>query len=179
MNAYKVQFILQITLFQLQFWCWKLQILIQYRKFPIIVGSNLYGTGSKIEVENPILMFGKRNLDYKLNIARIQFYSWFCFQTTKHFLSYTFEWEFDILNLVEQLNKCKLVFLFTFWNANNLVSILVHIYIWVWVWAWLLVIFTIFAWVYSLKPISKFWMNTEFWVITKINYFLNQLFLWR
>ena len=46
------QYIVQITLFQLQFWCWKLQFLIQYRKFPITVGPNLYGTGSKIEVFN-------------------------------------------------------------------------------------------------------------------------------
>ena len=37
LNARSFQFIVQITLFQLQF-------LIQYRKFPISVGPNLYIT---------------------------------------------------------------------------------------------------------------------------------------
>ena len=40
MNVRSFQFIVQITLFQLKF-------LIQYRKFPIRVGPNLYVTGSK------------------------------------------------------------------------------------------------------------------------------------
>ena len=44
LNARSFQFIVQITLFQLQF-------LIQLHKFPFTVGPNLYGTGSKIEVE--------------------------------------------------------------------------------------------------------------------------------
>ena len=43
MYARSFQFIIQITPFQLQF-------LIQYRKFSITVGPNLYVTGSKIEV---------------------------------------------------------------------------------------------------------------------------------
>ena len=52
LNERSFQFIVQITLFQLQF-------LILYHKFSITVGSNLYDNGSKEEVFNI-------NLDIKL-----------------------------------------------------------------------------------------------------------------
>ena len=67
MNAFSFQFIVQITLFQLQF-------LIKDRKFPITVGLTITLLNQKLKMNTSILMFGNRNLDYKMKIKTIQFY---------------------------------------------------------------------------------------------------------
>ena len=65
LNAHSFQFINQITLFNFNFWSSSVNFLLQSDQTFTLLDQ-------KLKLKTSILMFGKRNLDYKLKTIRIQ-----------------------------------------------------------------------------------------------------------
>ena len=74
LNALSFQFIVQITLIKHQNWSYQLQFLSSNIKVRTYYSRKFMILDKKLKFPTSILKFGKRNLDYKLKIKRIQFY---------------------------------------------------------------------------------------------------------